>query len=63
MGDILPYHTTASEYTNEQTYVYHDRSDCPEGRKINPMHSIDGAGGRRRCPVCERLDTAENSKC
>ena len=58
MAVLLPFHTTAVEYTNEQTRVYHDQSECVEARKIRSMHRIEGAGGRHRCKECERIDTA-----
>ena len=31
--DLLRFHATATEYTDEQTHVYHDQSECPEGKK------------------------------
>ena len=60
MAAILPYHTTAREYTNKQTHVYHDRGDCMEGQRIDPMHWTDGHGGRLRCKECARLETVEH---
>lgn len=61
MAALLPFHATADEYTNEQTRVYHDQSDCPQAEKIKPQHRIDGAGGRSRCKECERIE-GEGSK-
>jgi hypothetical protein len=62
MAAIFPYHTTDRAYTEEQTHVYHDRSDGSEGRKIKPVHQIDGRGGRLRCGECKRLEAAECPK-
>jgi len=56
MAFLLPFHATSDEYTSEQTRVYHDQSECLEAQRIQPMHRIDGAGGRRRCKVCEQID-------
>ena len=53
---LFPFHTTSKEYTQEQTRVHHDRSDCPEAMKIQVMHRIDGSGARPRCKECARLD-------
>jgi len=55
---LFPFHTTSSEYTDEQTRVYHDWSECPEGKKVLQRHRIEGRGGRRRCKVCEEMATA-----
>jgi len=60
--DLLRFHATATEYTDEQTHVYHDQSECPEGKKIRSRHRIDGAGGRTRCKECERIDIASRAK-
>jgi len=55
---LLPFHTTNAEYTDEETHVYHDQSECPEAKKIRPVHRIEGAGGRRRCNECSRIGGA-----
>ena len=55
MSILFPFHATALEYTDEQTRVYHDRSECSEAQKIRQMHRIDGTGGRTHCKECERI--------
>src|SRR4051812_8833097 len=64
MAALLPYHVTHSRYTTEQASVYHDHSDCPESKKIDPGHWIDGSGGRPRCKEYETLHAAigQNAK-
>ena len=53
---LLPFHVTSMEYTNEQTHVYHDQSECLGAKKIHLRHRIEGAGGRPRCKECERIE-------
>ena len=59
---LFPFHVTAIEYTDEQRRVYHDRSECPEAKKLPLMHRIDGTGGRERCKQCERIEGAWRSR-
>ena len=58
---LLPFHVTAPEYSDEQTHVFHDHSECAEAKKIQAMDRIDGAGGRPHCKECKRLEVA--SRC
>ena len=53
---LLPFYATAYEYTNEQTRVYHDQSECPEARKIQLRHRIEGTGGRPYCKGRDRIE-------
>ena len=53
---LLPFYATAKEYTNEQTRVYHDRSECLGAMKIRLLHRIEGSGGRSHCKECERIE-------
>jgi hypothetical protein len=32
---LFPFHPTSEEYADEQTLVYHDRSDCPDAKKFS----------------------------
>jgi len=59
---LFPFHVTAKEYTDEQTVVYHDRSECGGAKKIQTMHRIEGSGGRRRCNECAAIHGAPQSK-
>jgi mannose/cellobiose epimerase-like protein (N-acyl-D-glucosamine 2-epimerase family) len=70
MAAILPFHTTAREYMDEQTHVYHDRGGCMEGQRINPMHwtewtwrsvALQGVRKARDCRTSETLKTAGNT--
>jgi hypothetical protein len=46
---VPAYHTSQPEMPN----VYHDHSDCEDGKRILPQHRVSGTGGRRRCDVCQ----------
>ncbi len=52
---VDPYHTDSVEYSHRD--VYHDHSDCKDGKQIKPEHWKAGKGGNRpRCKVCIALD-------
>jgi len=37
--------------------VYHNNSECHEGKKIKPWHRVEGEGvGRRLCEICAELN-------
>lgn len=55
MAALLPFHTTHPDYTDAQTHVYHDQSDCPEALKIRILHRTEGSGGRTYCKECARI--------
>jgi hypothetical protein len=52
MAKIAPYHTTSIEYSTEERNVYHDQSECPDGKRIKPEHKASGTAGRPRCKEC-----------
>ena len=54
MAKVLPYHTIIPENGGERD-VYHDRSECPAGRRIKPGHRRGGMAGRPKCDDCKRL--------
>jgi hypothetical protein len=56
MGRTAPYHTSTTEYPPEHRNVYHDRDNCPNGKRIKPEHRLSGKGGKPRCKECEKLD-------
>jgi len=42
-------------YGRDAMEVYHDRSECPSGKKILEDHNEKpGVGGRRRCDECRK---------
>jgi hypothetical protein len=49
---VPAYHTTHAEHPRQ---VYHDHSDCPDGKRIKPEHRKAGTDGRPRCDECVRL--------
>jgi hypothetical protein len=54
MGKVGPYYSDTTE--DRQPYVYHDRDDCKDGRRIQREHWHSGTDNRRRCDVCTDLD-------
>jgi hypothetical protein len=54
MAKCSPYHTTTEEKP-EQRDVYHDHSDCPDGKRILPENRVSGTGNRPRCKECISL--------
>jgi hypothetical protein len=55
-SESTPYHTVISE-SGGAGGVYHDREDCPAGRRILPEHRVSGTGGRDRCKDCQSLSS------
>jgi hypothetical protein len=51
-SESTPYHTVTSDSAGG---VYHDREDCPAGKRILSEHRVSGTGGRDRCKDCETL--------
>jgi len=51
MGTVPEFHSASPE----DPPVWHDQSDCYEGKKILPQNKRDGRGGKRRCEVCDSL--------
>ncbi len=56
MAKIAPYHTTSTEYPPEHRNVYHDHSDCRDGKRcvlprntgsaeLEPSHAARSASG------------------
>ena len=62
MPKVPPFHTTWFGYPKAATLVYHDRSDCPDAKRIKKQHRLDGDGGLHRCKECQRLETAAQTK-
>jgi len=55
MAKVAAYHTNSPEYPPEHREVYHDHSDCKDGKRILPQHRVSGTGGKPRCKECIRL--------
>lgn len=55
MVKVAAYHTNSEEYPPKERNIYHDHSDCPDGRRIRPEHKRTGTAGRPRCDACIRL--------
>jgi MIP family channel proteins len=49
-----PWHSVNSD-------IYHDNPDCQTGGSIDPENIRPGAGGKRLCEECARLDNAAGS--
>jgi len=56
MARVAAYHTITPEQEYGQRNVYHDRDDCPDGRRILPANRRAGTAGRPRCDACKDLD-------
>jgi hypothetical protein len=48
------YHTDSPEEPPEHREVYHDKENCPEGKKILTKNRRTGTGGKKYCKVCPR---------
>jgi hypothetical protein len=55
-SECTPYHSVVSDLGGTGG-VYHDREDCPAGRRILPEHRVSGTGGRDRCKDCQSLSS------
>jgi hypothetical protein len=55
MAKVAAYHTDSEEYPPKHREVYHDRDDCPDGKRIQAKHRKTGTGGKPRCKECIRL--------
>ncbi|HXS32324.1 MAG TPA: hypothetical protein VN758_00950 [Solirubrobacterales bacterium] len=55
MSKIPPFRTSSLEYPPEHRNVYHNDSDCPDGKLIKPWHRDSGDGGRPLCKECAKL--------
>lgn len=53
MAKIHPYHTNSPEHRRE---VYHDQDDCPDGKRIEHKHRVEGTDNRKHCLECEKIE-------
>lgn len=49
------YHTNRDDYGPEQKRVYHNKSNCPDGKRIKAEHRTSGTDGRRLCLECPKV--------
>jgi hypothetical protein len=52
MARIAPFHSSK----RNSRKVYHDDSECTEGRRIEVAHRLEGTGGHRHCEHCKQLE-------
>lgn len=55
MAKVAAYHTNSVELPPKHREVHHDHDDCPDGKRIEQKHRVDGTGGKPRCKECEKL--------
>ncbi len=56
MARVPAYHTTTNEdFPPSHHDVYHDRDDCPAGKRIRREHGREGTASRVRCEDCVKL--------
>jgi hypothetical protein len=55
MGTVAAFHTDSPEYPPTHREVYHDRDDCPDGKRIKREHRKTGTGNKKRCKECIKL--------
>jgi hypothetical protein len=53
--EINPFHTTTPEHGAGHRDVYHDNSECSDGKRIEAEHRVPGTGGRPKCDECKSL--------
>jgi hypothetical protein len=52
---VFPYHTSSLEYPPGHREVYHDKDNCPDGKRIKPLHKEGGKGGKKHCLECPKV--------
>jgi hypothetical protein len=62
MPKTTPFYTSSFAYPKDDTLVYHDRDDCPNAKRIEKHHRLEGDGGQPRCKECERLEAESEPK-
>ncbi len=51
MATCTPYHTTTPELHPR----YHNKTTCPDGKRIKPEHRRSGTAGRPLCLECQKV--------
>jgi hypothetical protein len=55
MATVSAYHTNSPEYPPSHREVHHNKSTCPDGRRIEARHRLDGTGGKPLCKECPKV--------
>lgn len=55
MAKVPAYHTSTDENSNGQRNVYHNDSNCSDGKRIKPENKVLGTGNRPLCDECKSL--------
>jgi hypothetical protein len=55
----LPYHTNNPDYLDA---VYHDNTECIEGKKIRLAHRKPGTGNKPHCTICIALAAVQDQE-
>jgi hypothetical protein len=50
MAHVAPF------FSKLATDVYHNNSQCPEGRAVEPFNRVIGTGGKRPCAQCQEYN-------
>jgi hypothetical protein len=50
-ANTSPYHTETPELRD----VHHNRSDCPDGKRILASNKLAGTGGKPLCKECKKI--------
>jgi hypothetical protein len=53
MVKVDPYHTATAEKRPGHRDVYHDRSECPDGSRIEKVNWRSGGAGHPKCDWCK----------
>ena len=51
----LNYYTNSIEEPPKHRQVYHNNSECPDGKRIKPEHLSYGDDGKPLCDACKKL--------
>jgi hypothetical protein len=54
MPETTPWHSPSES-------VHHNNTECVRGARIPVAERTAGDGGKPLCPICKRLDEAEDS--
>jgi hypothetical protein len=49
------YHTDSPEYPPQHREVFHDKENCPDGKRIKAEHRKPGTGGKQHCLECYKV--------
>jgi Mn-dependent DtxR family transcriptional regulator len=55
MAKVKAFHTDSPEYAPKHREVYHDKDTCPDGKKIQSKHRVEGTGNKKHCLECDKV--------